>query len=341
MHTRRREPGSPQLKIPNAVEGRGDISRLAALEPLLRKPKTLVTAPDLFLPHGTVRAKRDDRYDEADPEKKLQGTGSTLLTRHRSQQRSLIDLLEDEYVDPEAASKAHDLASRLVLKRRQVSRRRSRVPGRMATVPFSGGSDEIDLDRTLDSLAQRRPLLEEDIYVREQRGSKRATMLVVDVSGSMRGEKMQMTAAAVGALSADFNQSYEELGVVAFWSEAAVLKPLSNWVGPGVVLDRLLRIPTRGLTNIEFALTVAHDELDRSSALRRTAIILTDAMHNAGGDPRLVAARFPRLHVLLETDGEHDGSLGRDLAGLGHGRLARVPSYRDVGPALSQLLDEG
>ena len=75
---------------------------------------------------------------------------------------------------------------------------------------------------------------------------------------------------------------------------------------------------------MHFALTVAQAELARSAARRRSAVLLTDAVHNAGPDPRLVARRFPELHVLLQTDGEHDAALGADLARLGRGRFAPV-----------------
>jgi hypothetical protein len=61
-------------------------------------------------------------------------------------------------------------------------------------------------------------------------------------------------------------------------------------------------------------------------------------VHNAGPDPRSVARRFSRLHVLLQTDGEHDAPLAADLARLGHGRVAPVATHRDVAPALNRLL---
>lgn len=96
-------------------------------------------------------------------------------------------------------------------------------------------------------------------------------------------------------------------------------------------------MPARGLTNV-FGLATAHTELARSTARRRTAILLTDAVHNAGPDPRALARRFGELHVLLQTDGEHDRPLGADLARLGHGRLAPVRTHRDVAPALNRLL---
>ena len=42
--------------------------------------------------------------------------------------------------------------------------------------------------------------------------------------------------------------------------------------------------------------------------------------------------------MLLQTDGEHDESLAADLARLGHGRMARVATHRDVAPALNRIL---
>ncbi len=126
--------------------------------------------------------------------------------------------------------------------------------------------------------------------------------------------------------------------VVAFWRDAALLKPLHTYQPGARLLDDLLRIPARGLTNVHFALTVALAELARSTARHRVAILLSDGVHNAGPDPRPVALRFPRLHVLLQTDGEHDADLAAELARLGHGLMAPVRHYRQVAPAVNRLL---
>jgi hypothetical protein len=50
-------------------------------------------------------------------------------------------------------------------------------------------------------------------------------------------------------------------------------------------------------------------------------------------------ARIPArdARVLLDASGEHDPELARDLARLGHGRLAVIHGYRDVGPVVSGL----
>ena len=44
-----------------------------------------------------------------------------------------------------------------------------------------------------------------------------------------------------------------------------------------------------------------------------------------------------RLDVLRDASGEHDLELARDLARLGHGRLAMIRGYRDVAPVVSDL----
>ena len=46
---------------------------------------------------------------------------------------------------------------------------------------------------------------------------------------------------------------------------------------------------------------------------------------------------LPRLDVLLDTSGEQDAELARELARLGHGRLRRIGGYTDVAPALGAI----
>lgn len=170
--------------------------------------------------------------------------------------------------------------------------------------------------------------------VRERTDARRTAVLIVDVSGSMKGEKVRVAAATVGALSAHLSGVDDRLAVVAFWSDAAVLAPLGPPRPPEQLIDDLVR----GLTNVGFGLSVGHAELSRSTHRGRAAFLLTAAVHNAGPDPRALARRFPRLHVLLQTDGEHDEPLARDIARLGRGRFATVADHRDVAPALDRLV---
>src|SRR5690606_19967595 len=153
-------------------------------------------------------------------------------------------------------------------------------------------------DRTLEVLAERPVPDDEDIVVRERVRTRRSVVLAVDVSGSMRGERIRTAAATVGALAAGLARN--DLAVVAFWSDAAVLLKLGGPVRPQERVDQLASMPARGLTNVEFPLQVAARELARAPARDARVVLLSDCVHNAGPDPRPTAARLPRLDVLLD-----------------------------------------
>ncbi len=202
-------------------------------------------------------------------------------------------------------------------------------------MPYRGGSDDIDLDRTLEQLAEQPVPEDEDIVVRERVTTTRSVVLLVDVSGSMRGERVRTAAATVGALAAGAGR--DNLAVIAFWSDAAVLSHLGQQCARSGWWSRCCAIPARGLTNVAFPLQVARRELARVPARDARVLLLSDCVHNAGPDPRPFAARLPRLDVLLDTTGEQDPELARDLARLGRGRRRLVRTYRDVAPALSEF----
>jgi hypothetical protein len=106
---------------------------------------------------------------------------------------------------------------------------------------------------------------------------------------------------------------------------------------PRELLEAILRLKARGLTNIEFALRVACRELTVALGSDVRALLLSDCVHNAGPDPRAEVGVLPRCDVLLDSSGEHDKDLARDIASLGRGKLAVARTYRDVAPAITQL----
>lgn len=151
----------------------------------------------------------------------------------------------------------------------------------------------------------------------------------------MRGKRARTAAVAVGALAAELAR--DNLAVIAFWSDAVVLSHLGQHVPPERRVETMLRIPARGPTNIAFPLQAARRELARGPA--RTALsntgrvlLLSDCVHNAGPDPRPVAARLPRLDVLLDVTGEQDPDLARDLAWVAPGQAPPGPRLPGRGP---------
>jgi Mg-chelatase subunit ChlD len=214
-------------------------------------------------------------------------------------------------------------------------RRPRRGVGELASLPWSGGSDELDLERTLEAVVGNPFPEETDVVVRERVRQRRSVVLVVDVSGSMKGERVRTAAAAVGALAGELAR--DRIAVVAFWSDAAVIVRPGEQVAPLAVLDLLLRVPAQGLTNVSFALEVAARQLAGVPPRDARVLLLSDCVHNAGPDPRPVAARLPRLDVLLDVSGEQDVDLGRDLARAGRGRIRLVRDHRDVADGLGSL----
>ena len=238
-------------------------------------------------------------------------------------------------VDPGVRARAREIAARLAVPRALRDATTRRGVGDLASLPYHGASDDIDLDRTIEMLAERPVPEDEDIIVRERVRARRSVVLLVDVSGSMRGERIKTAAATVGALSAEL--LHDDLGLVAFWSDAAVILPLGSPVKPGEIVDAILRIPARGLTNIAFPLEIAGRQLARVPARDARVLLLSDCVHNAGPDPRPLAARLPRLDVLLDATGEKDVELGRELAARGHGVCRVVHGHRDIAPALGRI----
>ncbi|MFF1877887.1 VWA domain-containing protein [Leifsonia sp. NPDC058230] len=237
--------------------------------------------------------------------------------------------------DPAVRARAQQIAARLSIPRPRNDATARRGAGTLASLPYRGGSDEIDLDKTIEVLAERPVPDDEDIVVRDRIRTTRSVVLAVDVSGSMKGERVQTAAATVGALAAELHR--DALAVVAFWSDAALLLPLGRPVKPMELLDTLLRLPARGLTNVSFPLELAARQLATVPARDARVILLSDCVHNAGPDPREAAARLARLDVLIDVSGEKDIELGRELARVGHGMAQLVRTYRDVAPALGAI----
>ena len=329
------EADSP-VRRPSSRTRRQDPAR--GLQPLRRKPKTLTEEPELRDVSqgggaGTVLGPPPGGRDRTGRDPGQRGGGGPAVTE---EQGAVVAVTEAAVVpDPETLRRAREIASRLAVPRPRRDRTARRGVGEVASVPYRGGSDDIDLDRTLEQLAEHPVPEDEDIVVRERVTTTRSVVLLVDLSGSMRGERVRTAAATVGALAAELTR--DNLAVIAFWSDAAVLSRLGQHVPPERLVETMLRMPARGLTNVAFPLQVARRELARVPARDARVLLLSDCVHNAGPDPRPFAARLPRLDVLLDTTGEQDPDLARDLVRLGRGRLRQVRTYRDVAPALSDF----
>jgi Mg-chelatase subunit ChlD len=235
--------------------------------------------------------------------------------------------------DAAARAAAREITARLWIRRPIPDRGARSGTGTLRSVPHRAGLDEIDLDRTLEAMTEHPVLQDDDVIMRERVLARRSVVLAVDVSGSMRDERIRTAAATIGALATALPPG--DLAVLTFWSDAAWLSRLGAVTAALRLLDGLLAMPTKGLTNVAFPLDLAARELSARPLKDSRVILISDCIHNAGPDPRRGAKRLPRLDVLIDESGEKDLDLGRELARVGRGRLRRVRSHRDVPDALS------
>lgn len=325
-------PGTQTIDLPDddalrrRDEDRGDRAR----RPFKAKAKQLDTEPKLATGHNEAGLAATERDPNRAP-------GRTPGKTSFGDEAGALDDEEGEPASPSLAVRrnAAAIAARLSLQDPARQRRPRRGGEDPIALPYSGDDGEIDLDRTLDALAERRPLDPEEVVLRERRRTRRQIVLAVDVSGSMRGERLLTVAATVGALSAGLHR--DELAVVAFWSDAAVLMRLGERVPLERLVDEILGLDAAGLTNISFPLEFAAAELGSPGNQEQRVLLLSDCVHNAGPDPRGAAARLPRLDVLFEVGGERDSDLALGMATLGRGTVRPIRSHRDVAPALGEI----
>lgn len=241
--------------------------------------------------------------------------------------------------DSEVLRRAREIALRLLLPRPPHPPREQRGSREFVSLPYrEGGSVDLDIDRTLERLVERPFPKPTDAVVRERSRRRRTVVLAIDVSGSMRGERLSTAAATLAALAVELRR--DDLGVVAFWSDAAVLLEAGQPIRPLDLLDSLFALPAQGLTNITFPLEVAARQLAPRDSTGARVLLLSDCVHNAGPDPRRAAARLPRLDVLLDVFGEKDVDLGRELSRAGRGLLLPIRSHRDIAAAVHRAFSD-
>jgi Mg-chelatase subunit ChlD len=202
------------------------------------------------------------------------------------------------------------------------------------------GSD-IDLDATLAARGAEPRWRAEHLHTRGWRSTGRAVVLLVDASGSVAGKKLATAVLTASALVQRMRPG-DELGVIAFWSRAVVLRPLSADARIEALVDRLCDLRGGGTTDLELALRTAATQVSRSRASDRQVMLLSDGMATDSPDPVNAAsalARVPaRLQVLaLSGDGDAVASCAA-LAAAGGGRVAALHRPSQAPAAVRELL---
>ncbi|MDP9463543.1 MAG: VWA domain-containing protein [Actinomycetota bacterium] len=196
------------------------------------------------------------------------------------------------------------LAARLFLdlaRRGPPARRRI---GRLIEQPYRPDGGDLDLDASFDVIAEAVAagvaVDAERLRIRSWSTPGTALCLLVDRSGSMGGKPLATAAVAAAAVAMRNPGNYS---VLAFGRDVVAVKSQGvDKPGERVVTD-VLSLRGHGTTDLAGALRAAGEQLNRSTAARKIAILLSDCRSTVEGDALAAARALPEVVVVApESD---------------------------------------
>lgn len=122
----------------------------------------------------------------------------------------------------------------------------------------------------------------------EEEKQSAAVAIVIDRSGSMAGEKLEMAKSASIATAEVLGRN-DFIGVYAFDSEAHVVAPMTRLTSTAAVSGQIAAVASGGGTHLQPAFEQARTALQRVKAKVKHMIILTDGQTTGGGYEGLAA----------------------------------------------------
>jgi len=168
-------------------------------------------------------------------------------------------------------------------------------------------------------------------FQKEDETPSLALSLVIDRSGSMSGEKVELAKAAAKA-SADLLSPRDYISVIAFDSDTYPVVPVQPATNPAGVAAQIASIQASGGTNMAPAMEEALRQLSTSPAKLKHVIILTDGVSTPGPFYEL-ASEMARNGITASTVGvgsSTDSDLLSQIARWGNGRYYETADPRNI-----------
>lgn len=232
---------------------------------------------------------------------------------------------------------ARRLAGRLFL---DIARRgpvRPRGVGTLRELPYRPDGGDLDIDASMEAIVEGRAgsLDVERLRVRSWVKPGTALCLLVDRSGSMGGKPLATAALAAAAVA---SRSPSDYSVLAFGKNVIVAKGQTTPKPSDLVVTDVLSLRGFGTTDLAGALQVAAQQLARSGAGRKVAVVLSDCRCTVDGDPVAAAAALDEVVVIAP---ESDDEEARSFAMRAGARLTTVGGPSEIADALGRVLDRG
>jgi len=240
--------------------------------------------------------------------------------------------------DPKLRDLAKRLAGRLFLDVAKRGPIRPRGIGKMATLPYRPDAGDVDLDASMGAIvearAARSAIDPEELKVRSWVKPGTAIALCVDRSGSMGGEPLATSAVAAAAVAW---RAPEDYSVITFGKDVVVVKSQESSKGSELVVNDVLTLRGFGTTDLAGALRTASEQLSRSRAGRRIAVVLSDCRATVEGDVAAAARGLDEVVIIAPAE---DDAEARALASQIGARLATVTGPSEVPAALQTAIGD-
>jgi Mg-chelatase subunit ChlD len=192
---------------------------------------------------------------------------------------------------------------------------------------LGGGLIMLGGDQSFGLGGYYKTVLEEILPVRsdfekEKEKPSLAMVLVIDKSGSMGGQKIELAKdAAKGAV--ELLGPNDKIGVIAFEGETYWVCDVQPAANKSSVIDKISSIEAGGGTIMAPAMEAAYDALQSTTAKLKHVIILTDGI-SAPGDFEGITTNMAQAKITVTTVGvgeDADKKLLEEIARLGNGRF--------------------
>ncbi|MFX0185825.1 MAG: AAA family ATPase [Candidatus Hodarchaeota archaeon] len=203
----------------------------------------------------------------------------------------LLELQED------ARKRVIDWATKLIIQETNELFKNQRKLPRFKSENFKNNQFlDLDLDGTFENLYEDPHNKTEAIKVFNREQSGYSSLLIIDSSFSMSGQKLVMAAAAAATICHLFD--LKDIAVISFGTEARILKKFDIEMSSETLVELIFSLKPKGLTNVYKGLKVAIEELGERKQSVYTAILLSDCDVNYGKVPSIIAWKLHGLKII-------------------------------------------